>query len=198
MLLAQARPSTGSVVHAPCPRGLIIDRMTDIPRPRTDASGEPAPAPIRFYGTSWVDHSGGYLARRAGLALGAPALAALGAFVLRLAYAGFTAGGAGGNGSTVNLLLVVAFAVCSSIGFMRTLNRYRRRSEGPADEARERSMRSILVVGFIGVLLAYAARTLVEAPGEKLRREEYEEALEQYRRRKKSHPRKASRRKRQT
>jgi hypothetical protein len=168
--------------------------MTDIPRPRTDASGEPAPAPIRFYGTSWVDHSGGYAARRAGLALGALALAALGAFVLRLAYAGFTAGGAGGTGSTVNTLLVVAFAVCSSVGFMRTLNRYRRRPDGSEDEARERSMRSILVVGFIGVLLAYAARTLVEAPGERLAREDHEEAL--VRHRKRSRSRKPARRKR--
>lgn len=170
--------------------------MTEIPRPRTDASGEPAPEPIRFYGTSWVDHSGGYLARRAGLALGALALAALGAFVLRLAYAGFAAGGAGGTGSTVNLLLVVAFAVCSSIGFARTLNGYRRRPDGTRDEARERSMRSILAVGFLGVLLAYAARTLLEAPGEKLRREDHEKALAEYRRRRKSHPSRASRRKR--
>ncbi len=167
--------------------------MTEIPRPRTDASGEPVPEPIRFYGTSWVDHSGGYLARRAGLAMGTLALAACGAFVLRVAYAGFAAGGTGG---TVNTLLVVAFAVCSSIGFMRTLNRYRRRPDGTEDEARERSMRSILVVGFIGILLAYAARTLVEAPGERLRREEYEEERARQRRRRSSRAGGPARRKR--
>ncbi|HET6634431.1 MAG TPA: hypothetical protein VFH77_05320 [Streptomyces sp.] len=165
--------------------------MTDIPRPRTDASGEPAPEPIRFYGTTWVDHSGGYAARRAGLVLAALALAALGALVLRLAYLGFAAGE---TGDTVNMLLVVAFAVCSSVGFTRTLNRYRRRPDGTEDEARERSMRSILVVGFLGVLLAYAARTLVEAPGERLRREDYEEELARHRKR--SRRGKAARRKR--
>jgi hypothetical protein len=37
-------------------------------------------------------------------------------------------------------------------------------------------MHSLRIIGFIGVLLAYALRTCTEAPGEKLRRAEYEEA----------------------
>ncbi|OSP37930.1 hypothetical protein B7767_36020, partial [Streptomyces sp. 13-12-16] len=48
----------------------------------------PQPEPIRFFGTTWVDHSGGYTARRVGVAVGSLAAAAAACFVLRIAYDG--------------------------------------------------------------------------------------------------------------
>lgn len=153
----------------------------------------PLPQPIRFYGTTWLDHTGGYGLRRAGLGLGALVLAALGAFALRLAYGGFAVAEVG---QWVRVLLVLMFAICSSIGFSRTLARFGRRPQTEEDEARERSMRSFMFVGFVGVLLAYAVRTLIEAPGEKLHRTEYREALERYERRRRSRTRNPAKRKR--
>ncbi|MFG3260509.1 hypothetical protein [Streptomyces sp. NPDC048172] len=144
-----------------------------------DTSGEPLPEPIRFYGTTWVDHSGGYALRRAGLALGALVAAALGALLLRFAYEGVALSDLG---SWASLLLIVAFAVCSAMAFTRTLSSYSRRPD-EKDASVESSMRSIRAIGFIGVLIAYAARSVVEAPGEKLLRGEYEEALARYERR---------------
>ncbi|MTE20412.1 hypothetical protein F0L17_15105 [Streptomyces sp. TRM43335] len=139
----------------------------------------PEPEPIRFYGTTWVDHSGGYSLRRYALGLGALLLAVAGALVLRLAYQGMAIAEAG---TVLSTLFVVAFAVCSSMAFSRTLGDYTR---GP-DDARgpdDPSMRSIKAVGFLGVLLAYALRSAVEAPGEKRRRAEYDRAVERYERR---------------
>ena len=144
-----------------------------------DTGGGPRPEPIRFYGTTWVDHSGGYGPRRAGLALGAVAAAAVGALVLRFAYEGVALADIG---SWASLLLVVAFALCSAMAFTRTLSSYTRRPD-ERDAAAESSMRSIRAIGFIGVLLAYAVRSCVEAPGEKLLRGEYEEALARHERR---------------
>ncbi|GAA2607046.1 hypothetical protein [Streptomyces axinellae] len=133
---------------------------------------EPEPEPIRFYGTTWVDHSGGYLLRRTGLALAALLAAVAGAFVLRFAYQGVALADIG---SWATILLVVAFAACSAMAFSRTLTFYGRRPDA-REAATESSMHSIRLIGFIGVLLAYALRSCVEAPGEKLRRAEYEEA----------------------
>lgn len=147
---------------------------------RTDEDPDrPQPEPLPFYGRTWAGHSGGYALRRLGLGLGAVSLAALGALVLRLAYEGLAVSQVGG---WLRVMTVVAFAVCSSLAFSRTLSRYARRPAN-VDEARERSMRSIMIIGFIGVLLAYALRSLVEAPGEKLRRAEHEQAVKQYERR---------------
>ncbi|PJE96274.1 hypothetical protein CUT44_17200 [Streptomyces carminius] len=141
----------------------------------------PEPEPIRFYGTTWVDHSGGYHVRRIALALGALVLAAAGAWVLRLAYEGSTLTE---GGSVLGTLLVVAFALSCSMAFSRTLTNYTRDPADPAVRDRpDVSMRSIKVVGFLGVLLAYALRSLVEAPGEKPRRAEYDRAVERYERR---------------
>ncbi|MCZ9344299.1 EamA/RhaT family transporter, partial [Streptomyces sp. TRM76130] len=44
------------------------------------------------------------------------------------------------------------------------------------DPERQASLRGLLTVGFVGSLLAYALRCLVEAPGERLHRAEYETA----------------------
>ncbi|MER5963691.1 hypothetical protein [Streptomyces sp. NPDC002057] len=132
---------------------------------------------MRFFGTTWVDHSGNYTLRRIGLAVGSLAAAVAACFVLRFAYQGLEIADVGG---IVNMLVVVMFAVCSAIAFRKTWEGYLRR---PADPAREESLRSLKAIGFIGTLLAYCVRCLVEAPGEKLRREEYETARTQYEKR---------------
>ncbi|MBT2443468.1 hypothetical protein J7E93_25915 [Streptomyces sp. ISL-36] len=130
----------------------------------------PRPEEIRFFGTTWVDHSGHYALRRVGLAAGALAAAAAGCFVLRFGYQGLEIAQVGGF---VNLLVVVMFAICSAIAFRKTWEGFVRR---PDDPAREDSLRSLKMIGFVGSLLAYFFRCLVEAPGEKLRRAEYETA----------------------
>ncbi|MFC9736149.1 hypothetical protein ACFWGM_23095 [Streptomyces roseolus] len=141
----------------------------DKQHPGTGTS-EPRPEEIRFFGTTWVDHGAHYGLRRAGLAVGALAAAVAGAFVLRFAYEGLQVAAVGG---LVNTLVVLMFAICSAIAFAKTWEGFGRR---PADQAREDSLRSLKAIGFIGTLLAYALRCLVEAPGEKLRRAEYETA----------------------
>ncbi|MCS0639666.1 hypothetical protein NX801_29320 [Streptomyces sp. LP05-1] len=125
---------------------------------------------MRFFGTTWVDHGGGYGARRAGVAVGSLLAAAAGAFVLRFAYQGLSIAQVGGF---VNVLVVAVFAVCSAIAFRKTWEGFVRR---PADPAREDALRSLKTIGFIGSLLAYFLRSLTEAPGEKLHRAEYEAA----------------------
>ncbi|MFD7230610.1 hypothetical protein [Streptomyces sp. NPDC059881] len=137
----------------------------------------PQPEEIRFFGTTWVDHDGGYGLRRAGVAVGSLAAAAAGCLVLRFAYQGLETAETGGF---VNALVVVMFAVCSAIAFRKTWEGFARR---PADPARDESLRSLRMIGFIGALLAYFFRSLTEAPGEKLRRGEYETALAQYEKR---------------
>ncbi|MCP3822350.1 hypothetical protein NLX86_30975 [Streptomyces sp. A3M-1-3] len=137
----------------------------------------PQPEAIRFFGTTWVGHDGGYGLRRAGVAVGTLAAAVAGCFVLRFAYQGLEIAEVG---SFVNLLVVMMFAVCSAIAFRKTWEGFTRR---PADTAAEASLRSLKMIGFVGSLLAYFFRSLVEAPGEKLRRAEYEQAITQYERR---------------
>ncbi|ROQ32702.1 hypothetical protein EDD98_1698 [Streptomyces sp. PanSC19] len=144
---------------------------------QTPAKAGPQPEEIRFFGTTWVDHGGHYALRRAGLAAGALAAAVAACFVLRFAYEGLRIADVGG---VVNVLVVVMFAVCSAIAFGKTWEGFLRR---PADPAREESLRSLKAIGFIGSLLAYAARCLVEAPGEKLHRTEFETAVRQYEKR---------------
>ncbi|QGZ49560.1 hypothetical protein GPZ77_15310 [Streptomyces sp. QHH-9511] len=160
------------------------DDQTAEPRPRPEpkaaAGGTPAgplPEEIRFFGTTWVDHSGRYALRRAGLAVGALVAAAAGCFVLRFAYQGLEVAEVGGF---VNLLVVVMFAICSAIAFRKTWEGFVRR---PGDPGREDSLRSLKMIGFIGSLLAYFFRCLVEAPGEQLRRAEYETARARYEKR---------------
>ncbi|MET7365244.1 hypothetical protein ABZS61_05350 [Streptomyces sp. NPDC005566] len=134
----------------------------------------PQPEPLRFFGTTWVDHDGGYGLRRAGAAVGSLAAAVASCFVLRFAYQGLEIAEVG---SIVGMLVVLMFAVCSAIAFRRTWDGFSRR---PADPSREDSLRGLKSIGFIGSLLAYFFRSLLEAPGEKLRRTEYETALAQY------------------
>ncbi|MFD3337501.1 hypothetical protein ACFWV1_33470 [Streptomyces sp. NPDC058700] len=154
--------------------------MSDDEQPPGTTGGTPTgpqPEEIRFFGTTWVDHGGHYALRRAGLALGSLAAAVAACLVLRFAYDGLQIADVGG---IVNMLVVVMFAVCSAIAFRKTWEGFLRR---PADPGREESLRSLKAIGFIGSLLAYSVRCLVEAPGEKLRRAEYEKAREQFEKR---------------
>ncbi|MEK2478122.1 hypothetical protein [Streptomyces noursei] len=147
---------------------------------RTAAQGGPEPEEIRFFGTTWVEHDGGYGLRRVGVAVGSLLLAAAGAAVLRFAFQGLEIADVG---SFVNVLVVAGFAVCSALAFRRTWDGFVRRADPSADSGAERSMQSLMMIGFIGTLLAYFCRSLAEAPGEKLRRAEYEAARERYSRR---------------
>ncbi|WP_149184395.1 hypothetical protein [Streptomyces sp. TRM49041] len=148
----------------------------DTTRPARTTGG-PQPEPLRFFGTTWVGHDGGYGLRRAGVAVGSLAASVAGTLLLRFAYEGLAIAQVGGF---VNGLVVVMFAVCTAIAFRKTWEGFTRR---PADPARDDALRSLKAIGFIGSLLAYAVRSLTEAPGEKLLRTEYETARAQYEKR---------------
>ncbi|MEV0089897.1 hypothetical protein [Streptomyces sp. NPDC050738] len=139
--------------------------------------GGPQPESIRFFGTTWVDRSDGYGLRRAGVAAGSLVAAAAACFIMRFAYQGLEIANVGGF---VNVLFILVFSVCSALAFARTWDGFRRR---PADPGREEALRSLKAIGFIGSLIAYFFRSLIEAPGEKLRREEYATAVSQYEKR---------------
>lgn len=133
----------------------------------------PRPEPLRFFGTTWVDHDNGYAARRAAVSIGSLATAAVSCLVLRFAYEGLQLSDIGGF---VTVLVVVMFAVCSALAYRHTWDSFSKRP----DPDRQASLRGLLAIGFVGSLLAYFFRSLTEAPGEKLHREEYETARKQY------------------
>lgn len=141
-----------------------------------DTGAGPRPEPLRFFGTTWVNHDNGYTPRRLAAAAGSLAAAVASCLILRFAYQGLQIADVG---SFVTLLVIVMFAVCSALAFGHTWESFKKRP----DPDRQASLRGLLAIGFIGSLLAYAFRTLTEAPGEKLAREEYEEARRQYERR---------------
>ncbi|MFI2672277.1 hypothetical protein ACH5AU_22430 [Streptomyces albidoflavus] len=147
--------------------------MTDSPRPTAPG---PHPEPIRFFGTTWLDHSGHYGLRRAGVATGSLALAAASAALLRIGYQGMALAEVGW---VVNVLVVGMFALCTAIAFGREWESFTKRP----DPERQQSLRGLMAIGFLGVLVAWALRSLREAPGEGLRRAEYEEAVSQASRR---------------
>ncbi|WP_330348668.1 EamA/RhaT family transporter [Streptomyces sp. NBC_00582] len=136
----------------------------------------PRPEPLRFFGTTWVEHDQGYIARRCAVAAGALAATVGSCLVLRFAYQGVAIAETGGF---VTLLVVVMFAICSALAFRTTWDGFSKRP----DPDRQASLRGLLAIGFVGSLAAYFLRALAEAPGEKLHREEYESALEQHRKR---------------
>lgn len=142
--------------------------------PSAGTTPGPQPEPLRFFGTTWVDHDGGYGLRRAGATIGSLVAAVAACFVLRFAYQGLEIAAVD---SLVGMLVVLMFAVCSAIAFRKTWEGFTRR---PADPDREDRLRGLKSIGFIGSLLAYFVRSLREAPGEKLRRTEYETARAQY------------------
>ncbi|MCI3279078.1 EamA/RhaT family transporter [Streptomyces cylindrosporus] len=136
----------------------------------------PRPEPIRFFGTTWVDHDNGYPARRIGAAVGSLVAAVASCLVLRFAYEGLQIAD---TGAFVNILVVAMFAICSALAFRNTWDSFSKRP----DPDRQASLRGLLAIGFVGSLLAYFFRTLTEAPGEKLHREEYEAAVRQHEKR---------------
>ncbi|MFG2514872.1 EamA/RhaT family transporter [Streptomyces sp. NPDC048584] len=136
----------------------------------------PQPEPIRFFGTTWVGHTGGYAARRAGVAVGSLAAAAAACFVLRIAYQGLQIADIG---SFVTVLMIVMFAICSALAFRHTWSAFATRP----DPERQASLRGLLAIGFIGSLVAYFFRSLTEAPGERLHRAEYDTARAEYEKR---------------
>ncbi|MGA5559573.1 hypothetical protein ACPCUV_00050 [Streptomyces platensis] len=140
----------------------------------------PEPGPIQFFGTTWVHHDGGYGLRRAGVAVGSLALAAAGAVVLRFAFQGLEIADVG---PFVGILVVAGFAICSALAFRRTWDGFVRRRDPAAESAADRSAQSLMFIGFIGSLLAYFCRSLVEAPGERLHRAEYTAARARHERR---------------
>ncbi|MBV2354589.1 EamA/RhaT family transporter [Streptomyces sp. J2-1] len=141
----------------------------------SDETG-PRPEPLRFFGTSWVNHDHGYAARRAGVAVGALAAAAVSCLVLRFAYQGLRIAD---TGTFVVALVVVMFAVCTALAFRTTWQNFSQRP----DPARQASLRGLLAIGFVGSLLAHALRCATEAPGERLHRAEYDEARAHHARR---------------
>ncbi|MEU4112804.1 EamA/RhaT family transporter [Streptomyces sp. NPDC027717] len=143
--------------------------------PAGSTGGGPRPEPLRFFGTSWVDHTDGYAARRAAVAAGALVAAAVSCLILRLAYQGLQIAG---TGSFVTVLVIVMFAVCSALAFRNTWDNFGRRP----DPERQARLRGLLAVGFVGTLLAWSARSFTEAPGEKLHRTEYDSARAEYER----------------
>ncbi|MFG2290555.1 hypothetical protein ACGFOU_31305 [Streptomyces sp. NPDC048595] len=147
---------------------------------RGGPEGGPEPEEIRFFGTTWVHHDGGYALRRVGVAVGSLALAAAGAVVLRFAFQGLEIAAVG---PFVGILVVAGFAICSALAFRRTWDGFVRRPDPAAHSAAGSSGQSLMLIGFIGSLLAYFCRSLLEAPGEKLHRTEYTAARERHARR---------------
>ncbi|MEV7724293.1 hypothetical protein AB0P15_06110 [Streptomyces sp. NPDC087917] len=147
--------------------------------PATPAAPAPGPQPeaIRFFGTTWVDHSGGYTWRRVAVAAGSLLGAVAAAYLLRFAYEGLEIGNVG---PFLSISVVVLFAIASSIAFVKTWDSFGRRPAPSSDEA---ALKGLKAIGFIGSLIAYFLRCFVEAPGEKLRRTEYERAAAEFARR---------------
>ncbi|MGN9756146.1 EamA/RhaT family transporter [Streptomyces sp. SD31] len=142
--------------------------------PATPAgSTGPRPEPLRFFGTTWVDHDNGYTARRIAVTVGSLVTAAASCLVLRFAYQGLQIADVG---NFVAVVVVVMFAVCSALAFRHTWDAFTKRP----DPDRQASLRGLLAIGFVGSLLAYFFRSLTEAPGEKLHRQEYETARQQH------------------
>ncbi|MEE1829088.1 hypothetical protein PUR61_44035 [Streptomyces sp. BE20] len=161
----------------------MTEESAPAPQPAGDRTpaGAPEPEPIRWFGTSWVDHDGGYRIRRILVPAGALLAAAAAAFVLRLAVDGIRMSD---NGGFLNGLLVAAVAICSLLSALRTwkvLTEGKDRLTGWMAE--EKSLGVVWIIGGVGALLAYAARGLVEAPGEAVHRADYERALTRHERR---------------
>ncbi|MEE1667140.1 EamA/RhaT family transporter [Streptomyces sp. WAC07094] len=134
-----------------------------------DTPKGPRPESLRFFGTTWLNHDDGYAARRAAVSAGSLVAAAVSCLVLRFAYQGLEIADIG---SVVTVLVVLMFAACSALAFNHTWGSFTRRP----DPERQASLRGLLAIGFVGSLLAYFLRSLTEAPGEKLHRDEYEKA----------------------
>ncbi|WP_405012751.1 hypothetical protein [Kitasatospora sp. NBC_01539] len=148
--------------------------MNEQRSPRKQPPGGPGPEPIRFFGTTWVDHGGGYWLRRVLVSLGALICTAAGALLLRFAVAGVALSDAG---RLVDVLLIGAVAICTCLAGIRT---WKSLTEGRASldgwMAEDRSLGAVWLIGGVGALAAYFFRSLVEAPGEAVHRAAYERA----------------------
>ncbi|MFE9426658.1 hypothetical protein ACFYNO_27265 [Kitasatospora sp. NPDC006697] len=138
----------------------------------SDNETGPAPEPIRFFGTTWVSRGGDYWLRRVAVSLGALATTVAGAFVLRFAVSGVQLSKSGG---LVDTLLIAAIAICSFLAAMRT---WKVLTEGRDSltgwMAEDKSLGAVWLIGCVGAVAAYFFRSLVEAPGESVRRTAWE------------------------
>lgn len=150
------------------------------PAPAAPEPTGPEPEPIPFFGTTWVKHDGGYALRRAAVAVGSLVTAVAAALLLRLSYEGLEIGNVG---PFLSISVVVLFAIASSIAFAKTWDSFSRRAAPSSDET---ALKGLKTIGFIGSLIAYFLRCFAEAPGEKLRRAEYERATAEFARRRSS------------
>ncbi|RAJ35308.1 hypothetical protein K353_05175 [Kitasatospora sp. SolWspMP-SS2h] len=133
----------------------------------TTADGAPAPRPIRWFGTTWVRRGPDYWLRRVAVSLGALAATAAGALALRLGVSGVRLSEA----APLALPLTLAIGLCSALAGLRN---WKILTEGRDSltgwMAEEKSLAGVWLIGSVGALAAYFARSLVEAPGEGLRR----------------------------
>ncbi|WP_051942773.1 hypothetical protein [Streptacidiphilus rugosus] len=142
----------------------------------------PAPESIRWFGTTWVDRGRDYWLRRLAVSVGALVAAVAGAFVMRLAVQGVLIAK---TGAFVELLLILAIAVCSCVAAIRTWTVLGQGKESLSGWMKdEKSIGVMLIVGFVGSLVAYFVRSLMEAPGEGVARTRYELATAAHARRK--------------
>ncbi|MFE7634200.1 hypothetical protein ACFU7Z_09285 [Kitasatospora sp. NPDC057518] len=151
------------------------------PPPAPTPAGAPEPEPIRFFGTSWLNRDNGYWPRRVGVSVGALAATAAAVLVLRFGIEGIALSE---DGTFLNGLLTAAIAVCSMMAVRRT---WKVLTEG-RDQltgwmAEDKSLGAVWLIGGAGSLAAYFVRSLVEAPGEAVRRAAHERAVAQYEKR---------------
>ncbi|WP_441245484.1 hypothetical protein [Kitasatospora sp. McL0602] len=155
--------------------------MIEQSAPRSRPAGAPEPEPIRWFGTSWVERGTDYRLRRVVVPIGALVAAAAVAVVLRFGVGGVKISEAGGF---VYGLLVAAIAVCSCLAALRM---WKLLTEGRDNltgwMAEDKSLGAVWAIGCVGALLAYFVRSLVEAPGEAVKRASYDQATASYERR---------------
>ncbi len=161
---------------------MIIDPVSEQPpTPAPKPAGAPEPEPIRWFGTSWVNRDNGYWLRRVAVSVGALVTTAVAVLLLRFGVEGVALSDGGGF---LNGLLTAAIAVCSMMCVMRT---WKVLTEGKDQlsgwMAEDKSLGAVWLIGGAGSLAAYFARSLVEAPGEAVRRSSYERAVAQYEKR---------------
>ncbi|MFE4976895.1 hypothetical protein ACFRAR_32925 [Kitasatospora sp. NPDC056651] len=144
-------------------------------------AGAPEPQPLRWFGTSWLNRDNGYWPRRVAVSIGSLVAAAAVVLVLRFGIEGIALSD---NGTFLNGLLTAAIAVCSLMAVRRTwkvLTEGKDQLEGWMAE--DKSLGAVWLIGGAGSLLAYFARSLVEAPGEAVQRAAYERAVAQFEKR---------------
>ena len=81
--------------------------------------------------------------------------------------------------SSLTSAMVGAIAICTALAFRRTRGGFVRR---PDPDASADTARGLMLIGFIGSLLAYFVRSLRGATAEQLHRAEYESAPKEYKR----------------